>query len=588
MSSPDSETARHDRCCSRWKRLPERIVPPVRPEEATIGTTPGTRSEDDERTEGGVPDRSRWRRWHGALRSAANFATLWGALLVLASLFVVGVPGVSVVAVESAFGMAVFAVGLNDLLYATTGRGEKLARSRRRAGVRAVVELAIAPAVILAPTAEFEALLLLFGVYLFLRGLAATARAIAMAPEDRRGQLAKAMTFLALGALSAVAPSTLAKGLVLGLALTAVVVGLILIAYGLRAASVTSDISLTDETVLGILWDWVRAADVGDRRRAALSETLYFEPPDRAGKLAAWWVMLMLSTAIATFAILQDSTAVVIGAMLVAPLMVPILGLAGALVNGWPRRAAASTWLVLLGAVGAVALSYALSLWAPPLVSLEVNSQVTSRVSPTLLDLLIAIAAGAAGAFATVNLRVASSIAGVAIAVALVPPLSVVGISLATGAFSDALGASLLFLTNFVAIVLAAAVVFVLGGFADTTVLRERTRTVLITLAPIVALALVIPLPLLFTSQDILAEAQLRRQVESDVAAWLGSDPGLRLIGIDIDDDTVRVEVTGPSAVPPVADLQAAVNEPGEGGVTVIVEYTQSTILQAPSAPARG
>lgn len=547
-----------------------------------------TRSADDGRTSGGVPEGDRWRGRLGALRSASNFATLWGALLVLASLFVVGVPGVSVVVVESAFGVAIFAIGLNDLVYAATGRGRKLARSRRRAGLRAMLELAAAPAVILAPTTDFEALLLLGGIYLFLRGIAAGVRSISMSPDSRRGQLAKAMTFLALGALSAVAPSTLAQVLVLGLALIAAVVGLILVAYGLRAASVTSDITLTDETVLGILWDWVRAADVGDRRRAELSETLYFEPPDRAGKLTAWWVMLMLSTAIATFAILQDSTAVVIGAMLVAPLMVPILGLAGALVNGWARRAASSTWLVLLGAIAAGALSYALSRWAPPLVTLEVNSQVTSRVSPNLLDLLIAIAAGAAGAFATVNLRVASSIAGVAIAVALVPPLSVVGISLANGALSEALGACLLFLTNFVAIVLAASTVFVLGGFANTAVLREQTQTVLVTLAPFVALTLVILLPLVFTSQGIIADAQLRRQVESDVATWLGSDSELRVVDIDIDNnnDTIRVEVTGSSLVPPVADLQAAVNEPDESTRTVIVEYTRSTILRAPTEDA--
>ncbi|BDZ41082.1 hypothetical protein GCM10025865_03810 [Paraoerskovia sediminicola] len=131
--------------------------------------------------------------------------------------------------------------------------------------------------------------------------------------------------------------------------------------------------------------------------------------------------MLLLSVCIATFAVLQDSTAVVIGAMLIAPLMVPILGLAAALVNGWVRRAWESSLLIVAGVVAAVVLAAAITLWAPAVVSFETNSQITSRVDPSVLDMLVAIAAGAAGAFATVNTRVASSIAGVAIAVALVP-----------------------------------------------------------------------------------------------------------------------------------------------------------------------
>ena len=135
-------------------------------------------------------------------------------------------------------------------------------------------------------------------------------------------------------------PASLSEGVLVGGAAVAIVTGGILLAYGLRVgAPEQSTLDVTSASTPDILWDWVRTEDVGTRRRDELADSLYFENPGRMQKLAAWWVMLLLSVSIATFAVLQDSTAVVIGAMLIAPLMTPILGLSGALVNGWTRRA---------------------------------------------------------------------------------------------------------------------------------------------------------------------------------------------------------------------------------------------------------
>ena len=288
--------------------------------------------------------------------------------------------------------------------------------------------------------------------------------------------------------------------------------------------------------------------------------------------------MLALSVAIATYAVLQDSTAVVIGAMLIAPLMVPILGLAGALVNGWTRRAASSAALLTAGVLASVALSYGLSAWAPVVVALDTNTQVTSRVSPSLPDMLIAVAAGAAGAFATVTVRVASGIAGVAIAVALVPPLAVVGISLGAHQLADAGGAMLLFLTNFVAIVLAAAAVFAVSGFARPGQLRQRLRPVLATLAPFVALAAVILVPLVFTSQGLLASSTAQREASKVVDEWLSPDSALQVISIDVQDDEVNVSLSGPTAAPPLAPLREALAAQLERPVGVSVTLTPVTV----------
>jgi uncharacterized hydrophobic protein (TIGR00271 family) len=338
-----------------------------------------------------------------------------------------------------------------------------------------------------------------------------------------------------------------------------------------------------------ILWDWVRTEDVGAERREVLAETLYFEPPGRGQKLAAFWVMLLLSVAIATFAIVQDSTAVVIGAMLIAPLMTPILGLAGALVNGWTRRAASSSTLVALGVAASIALAFVVSAWVPDLVPFDSNSQILSRVEPTFVDMLIALAAGAAGAFATVNARVAASIAGVAIAVALVPPLGVVGVALENQRYEDATGAFVLFMTNFVSIVLAAAGVFMLTGFAESTNLRARSRKILSTLAPFGALALVILVPLVFTAEGIVATATQQKDASQVAAKWIEDSPRLQVEQVTVEGPTVTVALSGTGSIPPPRDLQQAMTEELGRPTELIVEFTpQVRIAVSEDGSVRG
>ena len=120
-------------------------------------------------------------------------------------------------------------------------------------------------------------------------------------------------------------------------------------------------------------------------------------------------------------------------------------------------------------------------------------------MSPNIIDMGIALAAGAAGAFANVNKRVSASIAGVAIAVALVPPLGVVGLTLHAGLFSDALGAFLLFMTNLVSIILAAMVVFALTGFVPIAIMKEIANDIKRVAITVGIAAIVIAIPLAFT-----------------------------------------------------------------------------------------
>ena len=196
-----------------------------------------------------------------------------------------------------------------------------------------------------------------------------------------------------------------------------------------------------------------------------------------------YFFLLVMSCLIATFGLLSNSAPAIIGAMIIAPLMAPIMSMAHGLVIARYARIIRSFLTILAGVIVVIALSY----FVTELVGIGIaSSEIISRTQPTLLDLGVAIAAGASAAFAYSRSSVMNSIAGVAIAVALVPPLAVVGIGLSidqppniyldhslkeTGvnvkADSIAKGAFLLFLTNLVAIIISAGVVMICQGYGS-------------------------------------------------------------------------------------------------------------------------
>ena len=516
------------------------------------------------------------------LSDVSNPATVKGAIAVICGLALMVAPDLSLVVVELVAGLGLAATGLHDVWYAITGRGRHAKSSRWLTLGRGLASLAVSLLLLVARQETLSLIVVVLGVYLIVRGLLSLVAALLGRDSSRRGsRITIGAAAVAVGILLLAVPRSLTDGIIVGGAVLALVTGVILLAYGLRVgAPEASQIDVQSASTAEIIWDWVRTNDIGNQRRESLAETLYFENPGRAPKLAAWWMMLVLSVAIATFAVLQDSTAVVIGAMLIAPLMTPILGLAGALVNGWRRRAGSSAVQVALGVVGAIALAYLIAAWVPALVAFESNSQIISRVDPTFVDMLIALCAGAAGAFATVNVRVASSIAGVAIAVALVPPLAVVGLSLEQERWDDALGSFVLFMTNFVSIVLAAAAVFVLTGFAESSTLRTNGRQVLSTLAPFGALALVILVPLVFTAEGILATASAESKAQGVVTDWVGDDSRLRVAQVSVEATagaaTVTVSITGSEGLPSPSSLQQSLADELGIPVEVLIEFTPS------------
>ncbi|MEM7008143.1 MAG: TIGR00341 family protein [Thermodesulfobacteriota bacterium] len=183
-----------------------------------------------------------------------------------------------------------------------------------------------------------------------------------------------------------------------------------------------------------------------------------------------FYLLLSTSALIAAFGLIANSTAVIIGAMLVSPLMTPIIGSSLGLVIGDGRLFANSLRSVVVGTVLAIFFSALLG-FLP--LALEATPEMLSRVRPTLLDLFVAVLAGFAGSYAMIDEKVSPALPGVAIATAIVPPLSNTGICLSLGYYGGAFGSFMLFFANFLSILLVASATFIAAGMSPAASLRK-------------------------------------------------------------------------------------------------------------------
>jgi uncharacterized hydrophobic protein (TIGR00271 family) len=175
-------------------------------------------------------------------------------------------------------------------------------------------------------------------------------------------------------------------------------------------------------------------------------------------------VCSICSCLIASFGLIINSTAVIIGAMLIAPLMLPLRGLAFASCEGDFRLFRKAFFSIIGATILALLLSYFLGV----IITLpDPGSEILSRTEPNLIDLGIAVTAGGMSGFAKVRKGVSDTLAGTAIAVALMPPLCVVGLALSQGFYPYSWGAFLLYITNLLGITLACMLVFILAGYTE-------------------------------------------------------------------------------------------------------------------------
>ena len=305
-----------------------------------------------------------------------------------------------------------------------------------------------------------------------------------------------------------------------------------------------------------------------------------------AAKVSQFWVLLALAGVIATAGVVNDSTATVIGAMIVAPLMTPILGSAFAIVLADRYRAIRSLLTVLGGATLVIGIGVGFGLLDPLDVSTG-NSQVASRVAPHLIDLIAALATGLVGAFALVRSDVSDTLPGVAIAISLVPPLAVVGLTLEEGHVDDALGALLLFATNVTAIIFTATLVLLLYRVRDTAAASGYPvgRLKGSTLAIVAGAVLVVAAPLAYGSQQILRD-NLSRTALLPVAQQWAQEQGWEIVDLEVASGGVHVTALGPPPEISPEALRTALDDQGFADLDLRVELVVGGAKDLPGASA--
>lgn len=225
---------------------------------------------------------------------------------------------------------------------------------------------------------------------------------------------------------------------------------------------------------------------------------------ENASLKPAFLVMMILSTLIATFGLYGDSSPVIIGAMILAPIISPIVSFSMGMVRYDIQMLKSGIITILVGTLVSLIFAAGVSLIIPLRI---LTPEIQARLSPTLLDMGIAVASGIAAAYAHAKEGIAKSLAGVAIAVALVPPLSVAGIGIGWWDWPVFSGAILLYFTNLAGIIMFAGITFLLLGFAPF----KRARLGLI-YTFVIIMAVMVPLYLSF--ERIMQEAQITKQLE--------------------------------------------------------------------------
>lgn len=279
---------------------------------------------------------------------------------------------------------------------------------------------------------------------------------------------------------------------------------------------------------------------------------------DRVQSSAAWnfdfTSLMVLSTVMAAAGLIQNSAAVVIGAMLVAPLMTPLLGIGLALVQGNPVLARLSLQSVTRGICVSLLGGFLVGLFT--LSFDEPTREMLARGGPGLLDLCVAFAAGLAAAYASSRPGLIAALPGVAIAAALVPPIATSGLALSIGDFSLAAGALLLFVINMVTIILASMTSLWLVGLRN---LKKTSRWTTVSGGVVLASVMVLGLYLGLHSVEYELADDIPPELAGTVQKSLGTDYHLEDLAVAYDELGLQLNVQVAGKDPVREDLATEV-----------------------------
>lgn len=276
---------------------------------------------------------------------------------------------------------------------------------------------------------------------------------------------------------------------------------------------------------------WRQNRLVGTCDRVAVLDSVH----DNGHLSPRYAFMIVMSCGIAILGLLQNSVAVIIGAMLISPLMGPIIALGMGLAT-FDLRSIRESLLTLLVGIG-LALAIAILIVAMSPLK-ETTSEILARTQPTFFDLMVAVFSGLAGAYATVT-RKGEAIVGVAIATALMPPLAVVGYGIAITNWEIAGGAAFLFMTNLLAIALSVTIVARLYGFGGSDSPKQTVWQVVVIITSFVLLSIPLGLALKRISVQSQTELLVRTSLEAKAKQVSGRVSALR---VNTSDDNVAVD----------------------------------------------
>lgn len=304
----------------------------------------------------------------------------------------------------------------------------------------------------------------------------------------------------------------------------------------------------------------LRGKEITPESIEKLQEKLLFDRYPKSDRLSRFFILLFLSTIIATYGLLAGSVASIIGAMIVAPLMTPIMALSLGIATGDAKNIVRSFLIVVSGAAFTVLASFMLTEILIYDSLIANNSEILSRTTPGLIDLIIAFAAGCAGAFAIGREDVSDALPGVAIAVSLVPPLGVVGICLAVSEPAKAWGAFILFMTNFVSIAGAGLMIFAIMGYGGGSFDYRTRKAKRMATAALIASAVIITLLLGAASYRAAQQELLQRRVLNATSTWL-YETGYEEIEIRFTPKAVYITIAGEGDLPSYEALSSDVEE---------------------------
>lgn len=498
-------------------------------------------------------------------------ASLRGIAAIVVSILVLRAPSQS----ANAFALLLAAI----LIAWSVGGVAELRDPEKRSALgiaRVVVLLILAGGLIFWPRFSTEQLGRLAGAALIAGGLFNGYRSLRSNEGGSRIEvLLGSILYVAVGAALVASPRTILGLAIVGLSLYWFVAGVLTLITNVRLDDRQIEPAGTFETFL----KWIQTRPNTADDRIQLYDKLFYEGDYGPRRLSRFFTLMGFATAIAAFGVIADSTAVVIGAMLVAPLMTPLMGTSLAMVMGWPRRALMSGLVAIGGIAFTVGLSVLFGWMYGPEISVVTNTQVASRIGPTIIDLVIAIAAGGAGAFALSRPDVSDSLPGVAVAIALVPPLAVVGLMISQNDWSAASGAMLLFVTNLVAIILVGASVFILTGVVPLLQLAKNSRSVKMSLGMVAVLAISVIAILGVTADTFARQTAGTAAAEEIIQEWLG-DSDLQVIDTELSREEFLITLEGPDQPPPVEDLAVDIEEEFNQSVDISVKWIPTAVFE--------